>query len=87
MKGTTCALRHWMDKYGRLGCGSDGLCLSVRLVTFVLEHIDEEAHRGVFVHVGERVTLVVICSLSRLLQCARHVFVRSRVCTLVMGAA
>lgn len=56
-----------MDRYGRLGCGSDGLCLSVRLVTFVLEHIDEEAHRGVFVHVGERVTLVVIYLLLQLL--------------------
>ena len=67
MKGTACALRHWMDRHGRLGCGSDGLCLSVRLVTFVLEHIDEEAHRGVFVHVGERVMLVVIYLLLRLL--------------------
>ena len=56
-----------MDKHGRLGCGSDGLCLSVRLVTFVLEHIDEEAHRGVFVCVGECVMLVVIYLLLRLL--------------------
>ena len=76
-----------MDEHGRLGCGSDGLCLSVRLVTFVLEHIDKEAHRGVFVCVGERVTLVVIYLLLRLLWCARCVFMRSRVCTLVMGAA
>ena len=67
MKGTTCVLRHWMDEYGRLGCGLDGLCLSVRLVTFVLEHIDKEAHRGVFVHVGERVMLVVTYLLLRLL--------------------
>ena len=56
-----------MDRYGRLGCGSDGLCLSVRLVTFVLEHIDKEAHRGVFVYVGERIILVVIYLLLRLL--------------------
>ena len=51
MRGTARAWWHWMG----------------RLVTFVLEHIDEEAHRGVFVHVGERVTLVVIYLLLRLL--------------------
>ena len=44
-----------MDRQGRPDCGSDGLCLSGRLVTFVLEHIDTEAHRGVFVYMGERV--------------------------------
>ena len=76
-----------MDRHGRLGCGSDGLCLSVRLVTFVLEHIDKEAHRGVFVHVGERVTLVVIYLLLRLLYYVRYAVMRLRVCTLVMGAA
>ena len=44
-----------MDRRGRPDCGSDGLYLSGRLVTFVLEHIDTEAHRGVFVYMGERV--------------------------------
>ena len=87
MKGTTCALRHWMDKYGRLGCGSDGLCLSVRLVTFVLEHIDKEAHRGVFVLMGERVGLVITYLLLLLLCYLHFVVMRLRVCTIVMGAA
>ena len=64
MRCTAHTLRHWMGRRGRLDCGFDGLCLSGRLVTFVSEHIDKEAHRGVFVHVGERVGLVVACLLS-----------------------
>ena len=56
-----------MDECGLLDCGSEGLCLFGRLVTFVLEHIDKEAHRGVFVYMGERVTLVVVYLLLLLL--------------------
>lgn len=51
IRGTARAWWHWMG----------------RLVTFVLEHIDKEAHRGVFVYVGERVMLVVTYLLLRLL--------------------
>ena len=61
-------------------------CLFGPLVTIVLQHINTEAHRGVFVCVGERVglghLLVLTVTVAHTL-CG----VRSRVCTLVMVAA
>ena len=53
----------------------------------MLEHIDKEAHRGVFVYVGERIRLVVTYLLLLLLCYLHFVVMRLRVCTIVMGAA